>query len=221
MTFVPGRVNRQTQADLSGEKDSLSESPQNVHDQCKPSTDPSVTEKGRYLQLESMLAEIKHSEAELEKKKNEWERWKTLEEAKWHEKLREKESAALRLIEDDYRAREKERADAADASLQEYSRLETRLRKSLNEIETRERQVQNADAARHADFTKKIAELQLQERVMKEEAKHSVDLEVSEKKCSPKVGWGSPLQESPPYHQSHKRSLSVIYSPAGENFGGN
>lgn len=114
-----------------------------------------------------------------EKERRKWEEWRHKEEIKWHQKMREQESAAIKSLEQQSKAQEKARDKAAEASRQEFAKLETRLRKALAEVEKRERRVRTLEASREAEHTTKMAEVQLKERLVKEEITHAVELEVS------------------------------------------
>mmetsp|Transcript_7056 Transcript_7056/g.10554 ORF Transcript_7056/g.10554 Transcript_7056/m.10554 type:complete len:949 (-) Transcript_7056:20-2866(-) len=114
-----------------------------------------------------------------EKRRLEWEEWRHTEEIKWHEQLRSKEAAAIRILEDRAKEKEKELVQAMNANQLEYGRLEQRLKKSLGDIESKERKLNAEDMKRQADYALKISDLQLQQRRAKDEANHIVELEKS------------------------------------------
>lgn len=127
----------------------------------------------------SALAALADDRIKIEKEKRKWEEWRHKEEIKWHQKMKEQESAAIKTLEEQSKAQERERNKAAEASRQEFVKLETRLRKALGEVEKRERRIRTLEASREAEYTTKMAEVQLKERLVKEEIKHAVELEVS------------------------------------------
>ena len=116
--------------------------------------------------------------ADIDKKRLEWEAWRHQQEVQWHEKLRSKEAAAMRALEERTRVKEKERTDAVEACRLEYSKLEAKLRKALVDIERREQQLVINEAARRDEFSCKVTVLESKHRAVVEEAKHSVNLEV-------------------------------------------
>jgi len=140
-----------------------------VHMPCSTSTSTDSTTRSSLVD----------DRIKFEKERRKWEEWRHKEELKWHQKMREQESAAIESLEQQSKAREKDRDKAAEASRQEFAKLETRLRKALAEVEKRERRVRTLEASREAEHTTKMAEVQLKERLVKEEITHAVELEVS------------------------------------------
>ena len=122
--------------------------------------------------------DVYESVAALEKKRCEWEQWRHCEELKWHEKLRAKEAAAMRAIEERVASIEKERLRSLEASRTEYEKLEKRLRSALLDVESKERQLKESEISQEHKRNIKKAELDLREKLMKEELKHTIDIEV-------------------------------------------
>lgn len=117
------------------------------------------------------------SDADVERRKREWEDWRRREELEWRERMREKEEAAMRAVRDRADAKDKERADAAEASRQEYARLESRLKKALTKVETRERQLNFDESVKESERKRKQSESDAHFRILKEELKHKLELE--------------------------------------------
>ncbi len=118
--------------------------------------------------------------ASLERKRCEWERWRHRQELECQEKLRQKEAIMLKAVEERVHVIEKERISALELSKNEYEKLETRLRKALTDVEAKERQLKHAEINLQNERKSKLAELELREKLMKEELKHSITIEVRE-----------------------------------------
>ena len=116
---------------------------------------------------------------EFEKERRRWEEWRHKEELKWHNKMRERESAALKALDEQSKAQERENAKEIDVKKKEFESLEGRLRKALAEVEKRERRIRTVEASREAEYTTKMAEVELKQKLLKEETKHAAELEVS------------------------------------------
>ncbi|KAL9180782.1 hypothetical protein ACHAXT_011235 [Thalassiosira profunda] len=115
--------------------------------------------------------------AALQRKQSEWEAWRHKQELEWHEKLREKEAAMMRVVEERVCNLEKERLASVDASKREYERLEARLRKALMEVEAKERKLKDIELGHTNEQKRRLQELDLKERLLKEEVKHSIEIE--------------------------------------------
>ncbi len=115
----------------------------------------------------------------LKMKQLEWEQWRRQEQINWHEKLREKETATMKSVEEKICKVEQERIASLEASRVEYEKLEARLQKSLLEVETKERHLKDLEASHQNERKRKLAELELREKLMKEEMKHVMEIEVN------------------------------------------
>ena len=115
--------------------------------------------------------------ADIERRRREWEEWRHREEVAWHERLRAKEEASLRAVENSAKLREREKNEAIAHAQAEYAKLEGRLRKALLEVETRERKLKADEVQRAVEHTQKMQEIQMMSRRGREEAKFQVDLE--------------------------------------------
>ena len=115
-------------------------------------------------ELKAREAQISKKEQDLEKKRCEWEQWRHEEEFKWHERLRVKEAATMRTIE-----------DRMCQSRSEYEKLEGRLRNALIEVEAKERHLKEVEVTHQNERKRKMAELELREKAMN----HSLAIEAS------------------------------------------
>ncbi|KAL7545676.1 hypothetical protein ACHAWF_009025 [Thalassiosira exigua] len=133
--------------------------------------------KDRKAELTSKERAVYEAMASLEKKKCEWEQWRHRQEVEWHEKLRCKEDAAMRVIEERVSKIEKERLSSMDASKGEYEKMEARLRKALIDVEAKERLLRDTELGYQNQCKRKLAELELREKLAREELKHSIEIE--------------------------------------------
>lgn len=135
--------------------------------------------KIREAQIYEKEKEVYESVTALEKKRCEWEQWRHQEEVKWHEKLRNKEAATMRTIEERLCNIEKDRLRSVETSRSEYEKLEGKLRKALLEVEAKERQLKEVEVNQQNEQKRKMAELDLREKLSKEELKHAIEIEAS------------------------------------------
>lgn len=73
----------------------------------------------------------------------ELELWKEQQERNFENMLREKEISHMQTLAREWQKRDKEREALLAKTLSEYGQLETKLRKSLTDVEVREKQVRN------------------------------------------------------------------------------
>ncbi|KAL7527650.1 hypothetical protein ACHAXR_002059, partial [Thalassiosira sp. AJA248-18] len=132
--------------------------------------------KAREAKISMKEKEMYEAVASLEKKRCEWEQWRHRQELEWHEKLRTKEAAMMRVVEERVCAIENERLRSMEISKNEYEKLETRLRKSLIEVEAKERQLKDIELGYQNERKRKLAELELKEKLINQELKHTVEL---------------------------------------------
>ncbi|KAL3762770.1 hypothetical protein ACHAW5_000206 [Stephanodiscus triporus] len=121
--------------------------------------------------------EIYQAAAALERKRCEWEQWRCQQEGEWQEKLRRKEGAMLKVVEERACIIEKERLSSLEVSKNEYEKLEARLRKALVDVETKERQLKDTELGHQHERKRRLAELQSREKLMKDDLKHSIEIE--------------------------------------------
>jgi hypothetical protein len=132
----------------------------------------------REAELFQREKEIYQEAASLERKRCEWEQWRYQQEIEWQEKLRHKEGAMLKVVEDRACIIEKERLSSLELSKNEYEKLEARLRKALIDVDAKERQLKDTEHGRQHEHKRRLAELESREKLLKEELKHSIEIEV-------------------------------------------
>ena len=155
----------------------------NVEDATHTTQEKKLIERQEKLQLkEDQLSkkekEVYESQSSLEKKRIEWEQWRQQEEMKLHETLRNKESVMMCIIEERIASNEKERLVCLERSKSEYAKLESRLQKAIVEVEAKERQLKEVRDSHEHEYKRKLAELELKEKLNKQEMKSVVEIEV-------------------------------------------
>ena len=121
------------------------------------------------MRLAEQIAQTKFTSLKLE-----WEQFQRREEAKWADRLRQKESTRMRELDDAFQNREKDRAAVVSRTQAEYVRLEAKLRKALAEVEARERRLAAAEEKLKQQHAQKLSELQLLQRRLREDSRHQV-----------------------------------------------
>ena len=121
---------------------------------------------------------------QFEKERRRWEEWRHKEEIKWHNKMREQETAALKALDEQSKAQERQNSKEIDAKKKEFENLEGRLRKALAEVEKRERRIRTVEASREAEYVTKLAEVELKQKLLKEESKHAAEIESAKLKAA-------------------------------------
>jgi hypothetical protein len=121
--------------------------------------------------------ELLEATASLERKRSEWEQWRYQQEGEWQEKLRRKKAAMLQVVEERTRVIEKERLGELQLSKKEYEKLENRLRKAVLDVEAKERQLKDIELRQQHQVKIRLAELESKEKLLKEELKHSIEIE--------------------------------------------
>ena len=111
------------------------------------------------------------------KQHQDWEQWRQRQELEWNQKLREKEIAAMRHLEEKAKEKDKELSRVINNFHLEYGRLEQRLKKALAEVELKERTLTSDDIKRKTDYDQKVVDLQIQQRRVKDEANHIAERE--------------------------------------------
>jgi hypothetical protein len=132
----------------------------------------------REAELSQREKEIYQAAAALERKRCEWEQWRCQQEGEWQEKLQRKEGAMLKVVEERACIIEKERLSSLEISKNEYEKLEARLRKALIDVEAKERQLKDTELGHQHERKRRLAELESREKLMKEDLKHSIEIEV-------------------------------------------
>ena len=129
-------------------------------------------------QLLQKIKDVATGEINLEKKQRQWKEFRHKEEIKFREHLRKKEELVRRRLEEQMKGHQSEQVRAIETCRNEYKILESRLKTALSEVEAKEREMKRKLATNHTTFLQKIAEFDLKEKVIREEAKHIVDMEV-------------------------------------------
>jgi hypothetical protein len=130
--------------------------------------------------MEEMAMTMAHALAESKLKvmketwKAEWEQWQIHAEKAWTEQLRMKELAKMRELEEGYAQKEKDRSALVARSVADYTKLETKLRAALTEIELKERKLAASELELKQAHAQKLSELQLLQRRLREDSRHQV-----------------------------------------------
>ncbi len=138
------------------------------NDSCNPTND----------ELLQKLKEIARAEMELDTKKREWMEYQHREEQSFQHHLREKEMKVQEYLEKHMKLEESKQMKIIENCRIEYKNLESRLKTALADIEGKEREMKRIVAANNTTFVQKITELDLKEKLIREEAQHLVDMEV-------------------------------------------
>ncbi len=110
---------------------------------------------------------------ELVRLRDEWETWRAKEEIKWWEQLRQKDMS----LHAKWKEREAERAYSMVSASEGYTKLETRLRKGLHEVESRERSLKSLEESLKMEYACKVGELELLQRRLADERQHQLGVE--------------------------------------------
>ncbi|XP_013385110.1 centrosomal protein of 120 kDa isoform X2 [Lingula anatina] len=114
----------------------------------------------------------------------ELEMWKDTQEQVFETQLKEKELHHLRALAEEWKRRDKERELLVQKKISEYSQLEEQLRKTLADLDRRERQLESseneitrikADLQREHEY--KLHEMREASRRMQEDCEHKIQLE--------------------------------------------
>lgn len=138
------------------------------NDSCNPTNDD----------LLQKLKEIARVEMELDTKQREWMEYQRREEQSFRQHLREKEIKVQEYLEKYMKQEELKQMKIIENCRIEYKNLESRLKTALADVEAKEREMKRIVAANNTTFVQKITELDLKEKLIREEAQHLVDMEV-------------------------------------------
>ncbi len=130
-------------------------------------------------QVSKKEQQLYESLASLDKRRLEWEQSKHEEELVWQEKLRSKEAEMMGAIEERIMMNEKERLASTEKARSDYEQLERRLTKAICDVEAKDRSLKELHERHQHEYNHKLAELELKEKLVKQEMKHSVAIEVS------------------------------------------
>lgn len=152
--------------------------------QCHRETQTQLIEREAKLQMREDQVSKKEQQlyeslASLDKRRLEWEQTKHHEELAWQEKLRSKEAEMMSAIEERIMSNEKERLASTEKARSDYEQLERRLTKAICDVEAKDRTLKELHERHQHEYNHKLAELELKEKLVKQEMKHSVAIEAS------------------------------------------
>eukprot|EP00644_Phytophthora_capsici_P000313 jgi/Phyca11/560103/estExt2_Genewise1.C_PHYCAscaffold_40564 len=108
----------------------------------------------------------------LEREKSVWKQEQHLQQLQWKRRFAEMEKARMDELEEEWARREEERSNLLKSAQEEYQRLEQTLRKSLADLDARERRLAVAEAALHREQEAKRDENEHLQRRLKSEHNH-------------------------------------------------
>ncbi|KAG7398134.1 hypothetical protein PHYBOEH_011690 [Phytophthora boehmeriae] len=112
----------------------------------------------------------------LEKERSAWKQEQHLQQLQWKRRFAEMEKARMDELEEEWARREEERSALLRSAQEEYQRLEQTLRKSLADLEMRERRLAVAEAALQREQEAKRDETEYLHRRLKSEQAHTLSL---------------------------------------------
>ncbi|POM63759.1 Hypothetical protein PHPALM_20801, partial [Phytophthora palmivora] len=113
--------------------------------------------------------EVIHFKEAVERERSTWKQEQHLQQLQWKRRFAEMEKARMDELEEEWARREEERSNLLKSAQEEYQRLEQTLRKSLADLETRERRLAIAEAALHREQEVKHDENESLQRRLKSE----------------------------------------------------
>ena len=90
----------------------------------------------------------------------------------------------MRAVEERVSRIECERLNSTDTAKNEYERLETRLRKALIDVETKERQLKEIELSYQKERKRKLSDLESREKLLKRETEHAIEIERAKVKAA-------------------------------------
>jgi hypothetical protein len=116
---------------------------------------------------------------EVDEKRKQWAIFRRREEEKFRKHLRKKEEDVRRFLEQQIKRNEEDHTSVLEACRREYFSLESRLKKALAGIETKEREMKRKMDELEGLHEKKLVDLDLKEKILRKETQHLIDSEVS------------------------------------------
>ncbi|KAE8910565.1 hypothetical protein PF003_g5489 [Phytophthora fragariae] len=107
----------------------------------------STTEEEVFNRAREQQNEAAQFKETLERERSTWKQEQHLQQLQWKRRFAEMEKARMEELEEEWARREEERSNLLKSAQEEYQRLEQTLRKSLADLETRERRLTIAEAA--------------------------------------------------------------------------
>lgn len=140
-------------------------------DNSHPNTEESSVD--RTHEREKEAAQFKEA---LERERVAWKQEQHLQQLQWKRRFAEMEKARMDELEEEWARREEERSNLLKSAQEEYQRLEQTIRKSLADLETRERRLAVAEAALQREQEAKRDENESLQRRLKSEQSHTLSL---------------------------------------------
>ncbi|KAG3017933.1 hypothetical protein PC121_g15692 [Phytophthora cactorum] len=133
-------------------------------------------EEERARQLREREKEAAQLKETLERERSAWKQEQHLQQLQWKRRFAEMEKARMDELEEEWARREEERSNLLKVAQEEYQRLEQTLRKSLADLETRERRLAVAESALQREQEAKRDENDSLQRRLKSEQSHTLSL---------------------------------------------
>mmetsp|Transcript_1128 Transcript_1128/g.2049 ORF Transcript_1128/g.2049 Transcript_1128/m.2049 type:complete len:489 (-) Transcript_1128:1372-2838(-) len=121
--------------------------------------------------------QLSDAKIDIERKQKEWNVFFQREENKFRNHLKEKEEKVRNYLNLKIQKNQEEHSRTLELCRVEYRNLEARLKKSLREVEAKEREMDRRLEEKEAILKKKLTELDVKEKMLREEAQHLVDME--------------------------------------------
>ncbi|KAI9995346.1 hypothetical protein PInf_012403 [Phytophthora infestans] len=137
---------------------------------------PNPHEEERARQLRDREKEIAQLKEALERERSAWKQEQHLQQLQWKRRFAEMEKARMDELEEEWARREEERSNLLKSAQEEYQRLEQTLRKSLADLETRERRLAVAESSLQREQEAKRDENDSLQRRLKSEQNHTLSL---------------------------------------------
>ncbi|ETI48931.1 hypothetical protein F443_07098 [Phytophthora nicotianae P1569] len=133
-------------------------------------------EEERVNKLREREKEVATLKETLERERSAWKQEQHLHQLQWKRRFAEMEKVRMDELEEEWARREEERSNLLKAAQEEYQRLEQTLRKSLADLETRERRLAVTEAALQREQEAKRDEYDSLQRRLKSEQSHTLSL---------------------------------------------
>ncbi|KAE9361838.1 hypothetical protein PF008_g652 [Phytophthora fragariae] len=136
----------------------------------------STTEEEVFNRAREQQNEAAQFKETLERERSTWKQEQHLQQLQWKRRFAEMEKARMEELEEEWARREEERSNLLKSAQEEYQRLEQTLRKSLADLETRERRLTIAEAALQREQGAKRDENESLKKRLKSEQNHTLSL---------------------------------------------
>lgn len=143
----------------------------------QPAMEPLICSvEERIAEVAKQLSEAK---LQIERKHKEWDLYVQREEKKFQKHLKDKEEKVRNYLNLKIQQNQDEHCRTMDFCKAEYKKIEARLKKSLRDVESRERELVRQYEERDTMLKKKLMEVDIKEQMLREEAQHLIDVEVA------------------------------------------